>query len=188
MYQDWFSKKFSAGCAMKADSPICQPPTSPAAAHRAAALRRLCVQRGLPLGELARRAHVSRTTLHYLSNGATVRPHAATLARIAEVLGVDPRMLDGSDADRYARESRNPEVGSPDETEASMLPPGPCLLPAEQINAKRAVIHKLHVILETQLREAACEIIERMYEMVRAGKTVSADESVVGPANPDLRD
>ena len=77
----------------------CQPTRSQSTAasqDRAAALRRLCVQKGLPLGELARRARISRTTLHHLANGATARPHAATLARIADVLGVDPQELDGA--------------------------------------------------------------------------------------------
>ena len=46
--------------------------------------------------ELARRASVSRTTLHNLQNGATRRPRAATLVRIAEALDLPPETLTDS--------------------------------------------------------------------------------------------
>lgn len=53
------------------------------------AIRRSCLEKGWDLGELARRARVSRTTLHHLLSGATQRPHLSTLSRIAAALGVE---------------------------------------------------------------------------------------------------
>lgn len=56
-------------------------------------LRELCMERGWDLGELARRAGVSRTTLYQLDRQRIRRPHAGTLGRIAAALGVSPAAL-----------------------------------------------------------------------------------------------
>lgn len=58
-------------------------------------IRRLRQTQGLNLEELARRASVSRTTLHRLERGQIERPHAATMDRLAAVLGVEPNVLWG---------------------------------------------------------------------------------------------
>ena len=64
------------------------------------AIRRSCLEKGWDLGELARRARVSRTTLHHLLSGATQRPHLSTLSRIAGALGLplDPDAAGGTTA------------------------------------------------------------------------------------------
>ena len=175
---------------------------------RAMVIRRLCVRKGLPLGELARRAGVSRTTLYHLANGTTARPHASTLARIADVLEVDPRLLDGAEEggqpasssrawpggsaivdrqlafrrstnavvqDVYREQGVMFEGWSPDEWAelySAVGTGGPLsrdgvVQTAEHINRKRRVIHKLQLVLETHLREAACEVIETLFEIVR---------------------
>jgi transcriptional regulator with XRE-family HTH domain len=56
-------------------------------------LRDLCVVRGWDLGELARRAGVSRTTLYQLDRRRIRRPHSGTLGRIAAALGIPPSAL-----------------------------------------------------------------------------------------------
>lgn len=53
-------------------------------------LRAECLQRGWDLGELARRAGVSRTTLYHLERGSTQRPQTKTLHRLARALEIDP--------------------------------------------------------------------------------------------------
>ena len=53
-------------------------------------IRSLCAQQGWDIGELARRAQVSRTTLYQLDRGRIRRPHAATLGRIAAALDLSP--------------------------------------------------------------------------------------------------
>jgi transcriptional regulator with XRE-family HTH domain len=69
------------------------------------AIRRSCLEKGWDLGELARRARVSRTTLHHLLSGTTQRPHLSTLSRIAGALGLelDPDTDNRSPAGRSAR-------------------------------------------------------------------------------------
>lgn len=62
-------------------------------------LRELCMERGWDLGELARRAGVSRTTLYQLDRQRIERPHAGTLGRIAAALGVAPAALWADDRD-----------------------------------------------------------------------------------------
>lgn len=56
-------------------------------------LRRLRLQRGWNVEELARRAGISRTTMYLLETGKTAMPRAKTLQQIAETLGVDVEEL-----------------------------------------------------------------------------------------------
>ena len=56
-------------------------------------IRSACLRRGWDVGELARRAGVSRTTLYNLQWGTTRQPHASTLNRIARSLEIDPGLL-----------------------------------------------------------------------------------------------
>lgn len=76
-------------------------------------IRSLCAQQGWDIGELARRAQVSRTTLYQLDRGRIRRPHAATLGRIAAALGLSladllrpagPEPANGRELDRRAAE------------------------------------------------------------------------------------
>lgn len=62
-------------------------------------IRRLRQARGLNVGELGRRASVSRTALYQLERGQIERPHAATMDRLAAVLGVEPNALWGESCD-----------------------------------------------------------------------------------------
>ena len=63
------------------------------------------MKRGWALGELARRAAVSRTTLYQLDRQRIRRPHSGTLGRIAAALSVPPAMLWSEDAE--LRDERN---------------------------------------------------------------------------------
>ncbi|MEX1231842.1 MAG: helix-turn-helix transcriptional regulator [Planctomycetaceae bacterium] len=56
-------------------------------------LRRLRLQRGWNVEELARRARVSRTTMYLLETGKTAMPRAKTLQQIAATLGVEVEEL-----------------------------------------------------------------------------------------------
>lgn len=64
-------------------------------AHR---LRAACLAKGWDVGELARRAGVSRTTLYHLQRGETRHPRNATLNRIAVALDVPPDELTGDES------------------------------------------------------------------------------------------
>src|SRR5580692_6262973 len=56
-------------------------------------LRESRVRAGLTQDELAGRARVSVRTVRALENGAVARPQAASLQRLADVLGIDPASL-----------------------------------------------------------------------------------------------
>jgi DNA-binding SARP family transcriptional activator/tetratricopeptide (TPR) repeat protein/DNA-binding XRE family transcriptional regulator len=56
-------------------------------------LRESRVRAGLTQHELAGRARVSVRTVRALENGAVARPQAASLRRVADVLGIDPASL-----------------------------------------------------------------------------------------------
>ncbi len=53
----------------------------------------LCLQRGWDMGQLARTAGISRTTLHHLQVKKIEKPRLSTLHKLAEALQVDPRQL-----------------------------------------------------------------------------------------------
>ena len=65
-----------------------QPGKPPVARIRAA-----CLRKGWNVGELARRTGLSRTTLYQLERGATRRPRAATMHKIAAALETEPGTL-----------------------------------------------------------------------------------------------
>ncbi len=206
------------------------------AAGSAAELQRLaeriraeCVRRGWDVGELARRAAVSRTTLYHLAHGHTDRPRASTLKRIAAALGIETDALVGRPVD--AEGTRNPVSSgnrvsegarwdaaatfdratntavadvmrdrpdlfagwSADDVDelyslfgvGGQLTPRGVACAAEAINAKRETVRKLHVVLDTHLRERAVDLIDLLYEMVqvRGGTTPAA---VLRTAGPDI--
>jgi len=63
----------------------------------AARFRACCLRKGWDIGELARHAGVSRTTLYHLERGMIRRPRISTLCKIAEALEVTPEQLWGTD-------------------------------------------------------------------------------------------
>ena len=90
------------------------PPQSPLPREDlVGAIRRSCLEKGWDLGELARRARVSRTTLHHQLSGTTQRPHLSTLSRIAGALGLelDPDTDNRSPAGQPAQRA-TPRSGS----------------------------------------------------------------------------
>ena len=60
-------------------------------------VRLCCVRQGRDLGDIARQAGVSRTTLYQILRGRTRRPHVATLHRIAAALNVPAEQLCGGE-------------------------------------------------------------------------------------------
>ena len=59
----------------------------------AAQIRAGCLRAGWNIGELARQAGVSRTTLYHLERGTTRNPHYPTLQGIAAALGISVESL-----------------------------------------------------------------------------------------------
>lgn len=70
-----------------------RPRTTLPADPLAARLRAECNRRGWSLGELAKRAGVSRTTLHHLERSRTGRPQIETLRKIAVALDLPVETL-----------------------------------------------------------------------------------------------
>lgn len=79
---------------------------SPTAAVDGRRVRQLRIQSGLGTEALARRARISRTTLHYIEKGLTPNPRARTLHKLATALGVVVEALLESPAGRLGNHSR----------------------------------------------------------------------------------
>ncbi|HUG90849.1 MAG TPA: helix-turn-helix transcriptional regulator [Planctomycetaceae bacterium] len=83
------NQPFSAAPPAWGESPRSGRPADPLRADSLVdAIRGACLENGWDLRELARRAGVSRTTLHHLLSGVTRRPHLATMGRLARALGL----------------------------------------------------------------------------------------------------
>jgi transcriptional regulator with XRE-family HTH domain len=78
----------------------------------AARIRAECNHRGWSPGELAKRAGISRTTLHHLERSNTSRPHIETLRKIAIALKLPVEVLLGEEA-APARSVRPLSIGTP---------------------------------------------------------------------------
>ena len=59
----------------------------------AAQIRAGCLRKGWNIGELARQAGVSRTTLYHLERGTTRKPRYPTVQGIVAALGISPESL-----------------------------------------------------------------------------------------------
>ena len=181
-------------------------------------VERLCVKRGFSLQDLAKRACVSRTTLHHWSTGETSAPRLSTIHKIAQALDVPVEVLiegasfveEQSGASSEMAEKRtqglfslaenfherrrqfdrltNPivdEVHSehPDLFEdwtlaewdelfscfgtGGALNSEGVMSAAEEINSKRATIHQLEILLETDHQEMIKAIIATFYQTVQ---------------------
>ncbi len=148
--------------------------------------------RGWTRDELARRTGLSRTTLHHLENGETERPREETLARLADVLGLEAVELHAlvdrpsspvAECDRQT----NTEIAavfaeSPglfgrwtrDEWEelystfgaGGRLNEAGVRHEAERINRRRETIDRLRVVLDTHLADVAERMIGTLFDMV----------------------
>ena len=58
-----------------------------------AQIRAGCLRKGWNIGELARQAGITRTTLYHLERGATRKPRYRTVQGIASALGISPELL-----------------------------------------------------------------------------------------------
>jgi transcriptional regulator with XRE-family HTH domain len=85
----------------------------------------------------------------------------ATNTAVAEVMHDRPDLFAGWSADDVDELYSLFGVGG-------QLTPRGVACAAEAINAKRETIHKLHVVLDTHLRERAVDLIDLLYEMVQA--------------------
>ena len=84
----------------------------------AARIRAECNRRGWSLGGLARRAGISRTTLHHLERSRTDRPHIETLRKIAEALDLSIEVLLGEQPPQADR-TRSPATGRPPHSQSA---------------------------------------------------------------------
>jgi transcriptional regulator with XRE-family HTH domain len=84
----------------------------------AARIRAECNRRGWSLGELARRAGISRTTLHHLERSRTDHPHIETLRKIAIALELPIEVLLGEQPPP-AHGKRSPVTGRPPHSPAA---------------------------------------------------------------------
>jgi len=177
--------------------------------HVAAAIRAGLMNNGWTQEELARRAKISRTTLHHLLQGETASPHMATITKIASAMGVSPESLCPDFVVRSAERTLpaagkshrsieqqkqtfdtatntyisevycdNPQLFSEwsfeDWTElystfgeGGALSPEGVIAAAVLQNKKRDVIRKLQVVLETDYRDVATNLIDTLFEMVQ---------------------
>lgn len=192
-------------------------------------IRVACVRRGWDIGELARRAGVSRTTLSQLLNGHTDRPHGTTLKQLADALDLDVEELltrerrgpgspvparrdqvsctinSGDAGARFDRATNTvvtdvlqerPDLFSNWSTNdvdelyslfgvGGQLNRRGVVAAAESINGKRETIRKLHVVLDTHLRERAVDLIDLLYEMVQVrGRETPAASGTVPDQRP----
>ena len=83
--------------------------TTSAGEQLAVLVRQRCIAKGWDLGELARVARVSRTTLLNILRGRTTTPRLATLSRIAAALGI-------------AAHEMSPRAAAPGETNGNSAP------------------------------------------------------------------
>ena len=174
-------------------------------------IRTECNRRGWSVGELARRAGISRTTLHQLERALTVRPQIKTIRKVAAALDLPVEaLLDPAQAETPAIKAgperpvvpqrfdaaTNPAVAetlreqpqlfngwSQDDLDelCSLFGTGGSLTPrgvelaAEAINRRRETVHKLQIILETDLREEAIKFVDLLYRMVQPPQMRQAD-------------
>lgn len=163
-------------------------------------------QRGWTREELAQRADVSRTTLHHLERGATTRPRADTLARLATALGLVPAELHAlvdsspeSGAEAFDRQTNSAiqevfdaspglfsgwsredwdELCSTFGTGGRLNEEG-IRSEAERINRRRETIDRLRLVMETHLADVAERMVDTLYDMVAARPPTEP------PADPD---
>lgn len=102
-------------------------------------LQSLCLSRGWDMGQLAREAGVSRTTLHHWQSRRTERPRLSTVFKLADALGVKPMQLMTGMVAGPAREISANRAGiggepGPGPRESERMPPGEATLFDRQTN------------------------------------------------------
>lgn len=153
-------------------------------------------RKGLTRDALAKRAGVSRTTLHHLEGGRTSRPRADTLGRIAAVLNLAPTELHTlaehgpepaedaagafdratNTAIRHVHEE-SPELFAGWERDdwdglystfgvGGELSPDGVRHEAERINRQREIVDRLRIVLDTHLADVAERMVGTLYEMI----------------------
>jgi transcriptional regulator with XRE-family HTH domain len=131
--------------------------------------------------ELARRAGISRTALKQLESGATNKPHAETLKRIALALGVPIEALLGTRPIRTAPSARPPA--------AAAARPMVLLESATRLSSARVekLVEMFTLLLSSPLAEALGRIVEessRLLPIIQPGSTSGGPQRAPGRNSP----
>ena len=135
---------------------------------RATTLQKIAQALGLSVEELISPTRQAPARLR--DSDAARRFDRATNPLIAEVMQDRPRLFDGWSDDDVDELYSTFGTGGP-------LSEQGVVMAAEAINRKRDAIHKLHVVLETHLRDHALHMIELLYDLVEAPSTGDRGES-----------
>ena len=135
---------------------------------RATTLQKIAQALGLTVEELLSPARQAPARRH--DPDAARRFDRETNPLVAGVMQDQPRLFDGWSDDDVDELYSTFGTGGP-LTEQGIVQV------AEAINRKRDAIHKLHVVLETHLRDHALHMIELLYDLVEAPATGDRGES-----------
>jgi transcriptional regulator with XRE-family HTH domain len=150
------------------------------------------IRKGWKQADLAEQAGVSRTTLIHLERGAVQEPRASTLNKLAQALELDPADLVAPRSVRVAEpaafdRSTNPALQAAAERYPERfrdltaddwaelagqfgvgggLTEAGALAAVERLQADKATLHKLRLVLQTHLREPAQQVIDALYRAV----------------------
>jgi transcriptional regulator with XRE-family HTH domain len=136
-------------------------------------IRQLRYLKGWAVCELAGRAGISRTALHQIERGRTVRPRPSTLLRIAKVL--DVKLDDLVDA-----RAPLPSAHAP-----ASRPVGPRAWPDEPPPGRLGDVeleHMFRILLGSSLREPVAGIVRHSYRILVEEGHPAATQAQPDPA------
>jgi len=170
------------------------------------------IRKGLKQSDLAEQAGVSRTTLIHLERGVVQEPRASTLNKLAQALELRPEDLvarkpapiellrEQIDFDRATNPALSAAAEQHPERFQGLTPSDwsdlagqfgvgggltveGALTAVDRLQADKAILQKLRLVLQTHLREPARQLIEALYQSIEARPTtvtrsVSEEETV----------
>ncbi len=138
-------------------------------------------RKGWSTVELASRARVSRSALNQLESGATNKPHAETLKRIAHALGVPMESLLESTPIRKGRSAQLPAP--------AMAPPAAFRESPTRLSSARMdeLVEMFTLLLSSPLAESLARIIEessRLVPIIPPGPASNGPQRAPGRGTP----